>query len=66
MRTLIVDVLALIGGFFVGIALPELVGIIGFLLFDRTVVGLRFLPIVLTLVRAGAAPIVDVVVQRRC
>ncbi len=65
MRTLIVDVLALIGGFFVGIVLPELVGIIGFLLFDRTV-GLRFLPIVLTLVRAGAAPIVNVVVQRRC
>ncbi len=36
MRTLIVDVLALIGGFFVGIVLPELVGIIGFLLFDLT------------------------------
>ena len=63
MRTLTVTLVALIGGFLAGIALSELVGIAGFVLFDRAV-GLRFLPIYLAIVCAGAALTVDVLVRR--
>jgi hypothetical protein len=58
MRTLVVAGLALIGGFFVGVVLSELIAIIGFLLFDRAV-GLGFLPIISAPVCAGATPIMD-------
>ena len=54
MRTLIVTVLALIGGFFAGIVLSEMIGIAGFLLFD-SVVGFKFLPLVSALAAAVAA-----------
>ncbi len=64
MRTLIVTLVALIGGFLAGIALSELVGITGFLLFDHAF-GLRFLPIYLAVVCAGAALILDLLGRRR-
>ena len=54
MRTLIVTVLALVGGFFAGIVLSEIIGIAGFLLFD-SVVGFKFLPLVSALAAGVAA-----------
>jgi hypothetical protein len=64
MRTLAVALVALIGGFLAGIALSEFIGITGFLLFDRAV-GLRFLPIYLAVMFAGAALVVDLLRRRR-
>ena len=64
MRTLTVTLVALIGGFLAGIVLSELIGITGFLLFDRAV-GLRFLPIYLAVACAGAALVVDLLPRRR-
>ena len=64
MRTLTVTLVALIGGFLAGIVLSDLVGITGFLLFDR-VVGLRFLPLYLAVACAGAALVVDLLRRRR-
>ena len=64
MRTVKVGVIALIGGFVGGIVLSEVVGIAGFLLFDRAV-GLKFLPIYLAIVCAGAALTVDALARRR-
>ena len=63
MRTFAVTLVALVGGFLAGIALSEVVGIAGFLLFDRAV-GLRFLPIYLAVVCAGVALAVDAVGRR--
>jgi hypothetical protein len=53
-KTLVITVLALIGGFFAGIVLSEVIGIAGFLLFD-SVVGFKFLPLVSALAAAVAA-----------
>jgi hypothetical protein len=53
-KTLVVTALALIGGFFAGIVLSEVIGIAGFLLFD-SVVGFKFLPLVSALAGAFAA-----------
>ena len=64
MRTLAVTLVALVGGFLAGIALSEVVGITGFLLFDRAV-GLRFLPIYLAVFCAGAALTADALARRR-
>jgi hypothetical protein len=50
----LVAILALIAGFVAGIVLSEIVGIIGFLLFNRGV-GIRYLPILIAVVCAGAA-----------
>ncbi|TMV51437.1 hypothetical protein FE783_06570 [Paenibacillus mesophilus] len=44
MKTLIVVLFGLIGGYVFGIVLAEIVGIVSFLLFDRPV-GVKFLPI---------------------
>lgn len=64
MRTLTVTAIALIVGLLAGFVLSEVIGIIGFLLFDRFV-GIRFLPILLALALAVTAPIVDRRVRHR-
>jgi len=64
MRTVVVTVLGLIGGFLVGIVVSEIIGIIGFLLFD-SIVGFRFLPVISAVVAAAAAVIVNRRVRRR-
>jgi fructose-specific phosphotransferase system IIC component len=64
MRTVITTVLALIGGFFAGIVVSEIIGIIGFLMFD-SIVGFRFLPVISAVLAAGAAVIVNTWVRRR-
>lgn len=56
--------LALIGGFFVGIVLSELIGILGVLVFHRAV-GIRFLPIYSAFACAAVALIVDLAVQSK-
>ncbi len=43
-RMFVVVVLALLGGFFIGIVLSQIIGITGMLLFGR-VIGIKFLPI---------------------
>jgi Family of unknown function (DUF5957) len=64
MRTVITTVLALIGGFFADIVVSEIIGIIGFLMFD-SIVGFRFLPVISAVLAAGAAVIVNTRVRRR-
>ena len=56
MRTFTLGALALIGGFFAGIVLSDIIGIIGF-----RAVGIRFpfSPYVLAIACAVAVPIVD-------
>jgi Family of unknown function (DUF5957) len=63
MRTVIVTVLALIGGFLAGIVLSEIIGVVGLLVFED-VVGVRFLPVVTALVAAVAAVIVTLRARR--
>ncbi len=62
MRTFTVTVLALIGGFFAGIVLSDIIGIIGF-----RAVGIRFLfsPYILAITCAVAVPIVDLLIRGR-
>jgi hypothetical protein len=63
MRTVMMIVCGLIGGFLGGLILSELIGIVGVLLFDQAV-GIRFLPLYLAVVGAIAAPIVDAQIHR--
>jgi Kef-type K+ transport system membrane component KefB len=63
MRTVIVTVLALIGGFLAGIVLSEIIGVVGLLVFED-VVGVRFLPVVTALVAAVATVIVTLRARR--
>ena len=63
-RSVLVTVLALIVGFVAGIVLSEIIGSIGFLLFNRAV-GIRYLPIVLAFVCAGVALSVQIRARRR-
>lgn len=58
MRTFAIALLGLIAGLVGGLVLSEIIGIIGFLLFDR-LIGLWFLPVVLGVLCAVAAPLVD-------
>ena len=58
MRTIAVTMLALVGGFLAGIVLSEIIGIVGFLLFD-SVVGFKFLPIVAAAAAAALAVAVN-------
>ena len=64
MRAVVVSVVALIGGFLVGIVLSEVIGVVGLLVFED-VVGIKFLPLVTALVAAAAAVVVDLRAQRR-
>lgn len=63
MRTVVVTVLALIGGFLAGIVLSEIIGVVGLLVFEE-VVGVRFLPVVTALVAAVAAVILTLRARR--
>jgi hypothetical protein len=60
MRTAGHVVLGLVAGFFAGLVLSEIIGILGFLAFDRAV-GFRYLPLATGL--AGA--VVAALVRRR-
>jgi hypothetical protein len=64
MRTAVVTVLALIGGFIAGVVVSELFGIVGLLLLD-SLVGFRFLPLASAMVAAGAAVVVSLRARRR-
>jgi hypothetical protein len=61
-RTFTVSTLALVGGFFAGIVLSDIIGIIGF-----RAVGIRFLfsPYVLAIACAVVLPIVDMLIGGR-
>jgi hypothetical protein len=61
-RTFTVSTLALVGGFFAGIVLSDIIGIIGF-----RAVGIRFLfsPYVLAIACAVGLPIVDMLIGGR-
>lgn len=63
MRTVVITVLALIGGFLAGIVLSEIIGVVGLLVFED-VVGVRFLPVVTALVAAVAAVILTLRARR--
>jgi uncharacterized membrane protein YeaQ/YmgE (transglycosylase-associated protein family) len=56
MRMLVVVAVGLIVGIVAGLLLSELVGVVGFLLFDDPA-GVRFLPVVLGIVGAVALPV---------
>ncbi|MEF3307254.1 DUF5957 family protein [Paenibacillus sp. GYB003] len=60
MKTLLVVLFGLIGGYVFGIVLSEIVGIVSFLLFDRPV-GIKYFPFVL----AALCAVVGVVAVRR-
>jgi hypothetical protein len=64
MRTVVVTVLALIGGFLAGMVLSEIIGVVGLLVFEE-LVGFKFLPVVTALVAAGVAAVVDLRARRR-
>ncbi len=58
MRTLVTIVLGLIVGFFAGLILSQVIGIVGFVIFER-VIGWRLLPVVAATLGGVAALIVD-------
>jgi len=64
MRTIVVTILALVAGFFAGLLLSEVIGISGFLLFQRAI-GIKYLPVYLALACAGVALVADLAAQRR-
>lgn len=55
---LVVVAVGLIGGIIAGLLLSELVGVVGFLLFDDPA-GVRFLPVVLGILGAVVLPVLD-------
>jgi uncharacterized membrane protein YeaQ/YmgE (transglycosylase-associated protein family) len=63
MRMLVVVAVGLIGGIIAGMLLSELIGVVGFLLFDDPV-GVRFLPVILGIVGAVALPVLDTWARR--
>ena len=62
--TVAITLLALVGGFFAGIVLSELIGIIGWLAF-HSLVGFKLVPVVAALAAAGAAVVVNLRARRR-
>lgn len=61
MRTMVVSIAGLIGGLLIGFVLSEIIGISAFLLFGGVefLAPIKFLPLVLAIVGAVAAPIAD-------
>jgi hypothetical protein len=59
-----IALLVLVGGFFAGIVLSEIIGIIGWLAF-HSLVGFQLLPVVTALAAAGAAVVVNLRAWRR-
>ena len=64
MRIVVAIALGLIGGFFAGIMLSQLIGIVGFLLFDQ-VTGIKFLALYTAVGGAIVAPILATRRQQR-
>ncbi|WP_274361758.1 DUF5957 family protein [Paenibacillus thermotolerans] len=56
MNKLLIVVLALIGGFIVGVVLSELIAVVGKLMFDRAV-GIKYLPVYTAVLSAVIVPI---------
>ena len=64
MRTIVVALLGLFGGAIAGVAISEIIGIVGYLVFDSAV-GIKFLPIYLAILFAVVALVVDARLRRR-
>lgn len=64
MRTVVAALLGLIGGVIAGVAISEIIGIVGYLVFDSAV-GIKFLPIYLAILFAVVALVVDTRLRRR-
>ena len=64
MKTFLITLLALAGGFLAGVLLSEVIGIVGVLVFQR-VVGIKFLPVYLAILTAGAALVIQLSDRRR-
>ena len=64
MRTVVAALLGLIGGVIAGVAISEIIGIVGYLVFDSAV-GIKFLPIHLAILFAVVALFVDERLRRR-
>ena len=58
MRAIAAALFGLIGGVVAGLMLSEIIGIVGYLMFDSAV-GIMFLPIYLAILFAVVAPAVD-------
>ena len=58
MRAIAAALFGLIGGVVAGLMLSEIIGIVGYLMFDSAV-GIKFLPIYLAILFAVVAPAVD-------
>src|ERR671913_244515 len=63
-RTMVAALLGLIGGVIAGVALSEIIGIVGYLVFDSAV-GIKLLPIYLAILFAVVALVVDARLRRR-
>ena len=61
---MVAALLGLIGGVIAGVALSEIIGIVGYLVFDSAV-GIKFLPIYLAIIFAVVALVVDARLRRR-
>ena len=64
MKIFLITLLALAGGFLAGVLLSEVIGIVGVLVFQR-VVGIKFLPVYLAILTAGAALVMQLATRRR-
>ncbi len=64
MRTVVAALLGPIGGVIAGVAISEIIGIVGYLAFDSAV-GIKFLPIHLAILIAVVALVVDARLRRR-
>jgi hypothetical protein len=64
MRIVVAIVLGIFGGFLTGIVLSQVIGIVGFLLFDW-VVGVKYLSIYTAILGAIVAPILATRMQQR-
>ena len=58
MRLLLVVLVGCIGGFILGIALSELIGIFGMVLFDKPI-GIKYLPFYTAILCAVVVPIIS-------
>jgi hypothetical protein len=63
-RILLINVLAVVAGFVIGIKLSEIIGIIGVLGFGRAV-GIKYLPIYLAIASAILVNLQDAVARRK-
>jgi hypothetical protein len=64
MRAIAASLFGLIGGVVAGLMLSEIIGIVGYLMFDSAV-GIKLLPIYLAILFAVVAPAVDARFRRR-